>query len=112
MVELIRKHKPFLYMLRFAGAKKQPRIDILKELTEPEVKVILELAANSLHGVIPLTRPQKKILRKIKSFILSLLSIDISLQSKKSLIIKHHLETFQLISTIFDTLRKLVWHQG
>ena len=75
-----------------------------------EVKVILELAANTLHGVIPLSRSQKKILRSLKSFIRTLLSSDISLQRKQELIVKYHAKTYTFVKTIFDTLQKLVWH--
>ncbi len=112
MVASIKRHKAFLYMLRYAGFKRPARIEILKELNPGEVKVILELCANTLYGVLPLTRPQKKILRTIKSFLLALLSSDISLQHKQLLMVKHHSQTYLLVNTIFKTLQKLVWHQS
>ena len=111
MVASIKRHKAFLYMLRYAGYKRPARIEILRNLNPGEVKVILELCANALHGVLPLTRPQKKILRTIKPLILALLSSDITLQHKKLLMIKHHSQTYLLVNTIFKTLLKFIWHQ-
>ena len=110
MVASVKRHKAFLYMLKYAGTKKAARIQILSDLNPGELKVILELAANTLHGVIPLSRAQKKVLRAIKPFILSLLSSDMSLQNKKNYVIKHHAQTYTFIDTIFNTLQRLVWH--
>ena len=110
MVASIKRHKAFLYMFRYAGMKRPERIEILRNLNPGEVKVVLELCANTLYGVLPLTRPQKKVLRTIKPFILALLSSEISLQHKKLLMVKHHSQTYLLVSTIFKSLQKLVWH--
>ena len=111
MAEIIKTSKAFLYMFRYAGENQSARIHMLKSLNPIQAKSFVELAVNSLYGVIPLSRAQKTSLKSIKSFILNLASPSISLKRKKLLLIKHHKAAHELVSILFDTLRQLIWHQ-
>ena len=111
MAESIKASKAFLYMFRYAGENQLARIHMLKNLNPIQTKSLVELAINSLYGVIPLTRAQKTSLKVIKSFILNLASRSIHLKRKKLLLIRHHKAAHELVSVLFDTLRQLIWHQ-
>ncbi len=111
MASLIKQHKTFLYMIRYAGVNTQARIDILKGANISQIKALAELALNALYGVIPLTRKQKKVLKSFKPFIVSLASSDISWKRKKLLIVRHHVSTYELVSVLFETLQQLLWHR-
>ena len=111
MAEAIRRRKAFFYMLKFAGAKPSARIEILRNINPQELKAFMEIAVNALHGVIPLSREQKKLLRNIKPFIVYLVSDQVSLKKKKVLLVKYHKQAHQLLSVLFNTLQKLVWHR-
>ncbi len=112
MVELVRQKRPFLYMLRYAGENRKARIHILKNLSDAEVQVLLELVANTLYGVIPTSKNDKVTLKRHKRFMLNLLASTTPLERKKFLMVKYHTKLFEFLCIIFNSLEKFVWHQG
>ncbi len=112
MADLIRIEKPFLSMFNFAGAKPAIRRKLLEALTKKQIKAFAELAYNSLHSVIPLTRKQKRVLSHLKNPLIKILaSKRISLKKKKEALVKHNKQAFDFISQLFPTIRRLIWSQ-
>ncbi len=99
-------------MFSFAGAKPFVRRKLLEALTKKQIKVFAELAYNSLHNVIPLTRSQKRVLAHLKNPLIRILaSKRLSLKKKKEALMKNNKQAFDFVSQLYPTIQKLIWSQ-
>ena len=83
MDSAIRRQASFISMFQSSGMKLSARQQLLKDLTLSEVKVFVELAKNSLYGILPISVEQKYSLASIKPLIQVLVSKRIALRDKK-----------------------------
>ncbi len=110
MADLIRIERPFLSMFTFAGVKPFIRRKLLEELTNKQIRVFAQLAYNSLHNVIPLTRKQKRVLAQLKNPLIKVLaSKRLSLKKKKEILVKYNKQAFDFISQLYPTIQRLIW---
>lgn len=87
MSALLQKYVPFIIVVT-SGDNKQTRA-ILSTVTDNQIRVLSEIAANTLHANIPLSAKSLKLLKKHKKLIKSLASTTLALKTKKRLIVKH-----------------------
>ena len=105
MSSLLQKHIPFIILVT-SGDKKQTRA-ILNTVTDNQVRVLSEVAANTLFGNIPLTARSRDTLKKHKKLIKGLASRTLSSKTKKKAILKHQKGLVVLLETVRPFLETL-----
>ena len=102
MSSLLQKNIPFIILVT-SGDKKQTRA-ILSTVTDIQIRVLSEVAVNTLHGNIPLTIKSRDILKKHKTLIKGLSSRTLSIRTKKKLVLKHQ----KGLTVFLETVRPFI----
>ena len=111
MESAIRHHASFIVMFRSSGHKLVARRKLLEDLTLSQVKVFVELAKNTLFGILPITEVQKNSLTSIKPLIQVLVSSRVPLRDKKKALIDNPKGAFKLVNILYEGIRKLIWEK-
>ena len=111
MSQLIRDQTPFITMFRYSGRKKLVRDDLLLRSSISQVKAFVEIASNTLYGVLPTNSEQHHQLVPIKRLLKILANPKLSLRYKRQILLKYSADAYKLILIVHDTLRALLWGQ-
>ncbi len=98
-------------MFRFSGRNLAARQELLEGLSLSQVKLFIELAKNSLYGIIPLSSEQKTALSSIKSLIRTLVSERLSIREKKQALIHDHRAAYKLVTVLYQIIQELLWER-
>ncbi len=111
MSSLVREQAPFITMFRYSGRKRSTRQELLQNTSISQVKAFVEIASNTLYGVLPTDSKQRHQLASIKKLLKILANPKLSIRYKRQTLVKYSAEAYKLIYIVHDTLRALLWGQ-
>lgn len=100
---MVQKHLALFELL--VQAADSQRAVIVKTLSEPQLKAVLEAIYNVIKGTCPIQKKDKKKLFPYKSVIRRLVSKELSQQQQKRLLKKHHRLLPLVLKPVIDYLK-------
>jgi len=105
MSQRIRRNINFLQLL--LSTHRAQKKALLNTINSEQLKAIGEIALNILHGIIPLTSPQKKVLSRYRDAIRSIAHKQHSLKREKTTLVKHIKALEVLLKSVGPLLKSL-----
>ena len=106
---IIQHERSFFLAIARASESEELRRKLVEKSTQKQVRAFALVALNVLYGSMGLSDEKKKLLQRMKPFLISVSDEDIGVRTRKKIMLAHIPQVFTLVQTVFKNLDSLIW---